>query len=165
MELRPYNEGDLSLTTALESDPAVMKELGGPVPAEQVAPIHQERLAGDWFFTIVPDGADQAAGIVGVWQTPWDGGSVYEAGLLLLPHFQGKGIGLKALAMVIDRARRQAAFPRLHAFPAVTNGPSNAVCEKLGFTLLEQRDLDYQGRPLRCNHWVLELTAAPGAAG
>jgi hypothetical protein len=40
---------------------------------------------------------------------------------------------------------------------AVTNAPSNALCRKFEFTLHEERDLSYAGRPLRCNHWILTL--------
>jgi hypothetical protein len=46
----------------------------------------------------------------------------------------------------------------LHAFPSVDNGPSNAVCRKAGFTLLEQVDIDYPPGVFRLsNDWRLDL--------
>jgi hypothetical protein len=45
----------------------------------------------------------------------------------------------------------------IHAFPGVGNGPSNAICHKAGFTRIGERQIDYAGRMLRCNDWVLDL--------
>jgi RimJ/RimL family protein N-acetyltransferase len=46
----------------------------------------------------------------------------------------------------------------LHAFPAVDNAASNALCRSLGFTLLGAFDVEYPpGHALRCNDWALEL--------
>ena len=42
-------------------------------------------------------------------------------------------------------------------FPAVTNGPSNKICEKTGFTNLGQCEVEFAGRDLRCNHWRIDL--------
>ncbi|HVH31866.1 MAG TPA: GNAT family N-acetyltransferase, partial [bacterium] len=48
----------------------------------------------------------------------------------------------------------------LHAFPSVENGPSNAICRKLGFTLQEEADFEYPpGHSMRCNDWRLDLWA------
>jgi len=49
---------------------------------------------------------------------------------------------------------------RVHAFPSVDNPPSNAICRKLGFELLEAIDFEYppgSGGVLRCNDWRLDL--------
>jgi hypothetical protein len=44
----------------------------------------------------------------------------------------------------------------LLAYPPVENAPSNAICRKLGFTLLGATDYEYpKGNPLRCNDWRL----------
>jgi RimJ/RimL family protein N-acetyltransferase len=48
----------------------------------------------------------------------------------------------------------------MHAFPSVTNPPSNAICRKLGFTLMGEYDFEYPvGHLLRCNDWRLDLEA------
>jgi hypothetical protein len=48
----------------------------------------------------------------------------------------------------------------VHAFPSVANAPSNAICRKLGFTLLEECEFEYpRGSFMRCNDWRLDLFA------
>ena len=48
----------------------------------------------------------------------------------------------------------------MHAFPAVDNPPSNALCRKLGFTLIEECEFEYpKGHFMRCNDWRLDLFA------
>ena len=50
----------------------------------------------------------------------------------------------------------------IHAFPAVDNAPSNALCRKLGFTNLGAHEFEYppgSGQFMRCNDWVLEALA------
>jgi RimJ/RimL family protein N-acetyltransferase len=58
---------------------------------------------------------------------------------------------------VLDKARAERKFGRIHAFPAVTNGPSNKVCEKNGFANLGACEVDLAGRILRCYHWRIDL--------
>jgi RimJ/RimL family protein N-acetyltransferase len=61
---------------------------------------------------------------------------------------------------VIDEARRQRRHRYLHAFPGVENEPSNAICRKLGFELLEALEFEYPpGNSMRCNDWRLDLLA------
>jgi RimJ/RimL family protein N-acetyltransferase len=46
----------------------------------------------------------------------------------------------------------------LHAFPSVENAPSNAICRKLGFTLLGPHEFEYPpGNLMQCNDWRLDL--------
>ena len=46
----------------------------------------------------------------------------------------------------------------MHAFPNVDNAPSNAICRKLGFELLEACELEFpQGHFVSCNDWRLDL--------
>jgi RimJ/RimL family protein N-acetyltransferase len=49
----------------------------------------------------------------------------------------------------------------MHAFPSVDNAPSNAICRKLGFELLEESlEFEYpKGNVLRCSDWRLDLPA------
>ncbi|HEX5197749.1 MAG TPA: hypothetical protein VFW26_11140, partial [Gaiellales bacterium] len=64
--------------------------------------------------------------------------------------------------IVLARAEREPRF--MHAYPSVDNGPSNAICRRLGFQLAGAVDLEYPpGTPMRCNDWRLDLAAA--AAG
>ena len=161
VELRPYGEEDLALTEALECDPKVMRELGGPVAREDIPRVHRMRVetaANDgWYFAIVPEPGGRAAGQIGIFGREQDGGTIDELGWMVLPEFQGRGIATNALGLLLERARAARRFDRLHAFPGVTNGPSNALCRRFGFELIEQSDVKFRDRPLRVNHWVVDL--------
>ena len=162
MELRLYTDADLALTEELETDPTVMTELGGPLPASEIPATHARRLrtvgAGDWWFTIVPDPDGPPVGTIGIWPREIDGRSVHETGWMVLPAHQGRGIASAALQLLLDRARAEQRFEEIHAFPGVNNGASNALCAKFGFERLPGEHLgEYAGRRLTYNHWVLRL--------
>lgn len=160
VNLRPYGEGDAALTVALETDPVVKRHLGGVLTPDGAAAVHRERMAGiargDRFWVVEAPGP---AGVVGIWATPWDGGILAEIGWMLLPGFHGRGLGRQAAAVVLhlhgDGEQRA-----LHAFPATDNPASNAICRSLGFHRVDDVDLDYAGRPLRCAHWVTGVRSA-----
>jgi RimJ/RimL family protein N-acetyltransferase len=76
---------------------------------------------------------------------------------MLLAAFHGRGLASAALALLLDRARDEPRFERLHAFPGVSNPASNALCRKFGFELLGVEDGGYRDATLRVNHWVLTL--------
>jgi RimJ/RimL family protein N-acetyltransferase len=153
VELRPYRNDDLDLTTALETDPVVKQHLGGVLTADEAEAVHRHRLdaaaEGDRFWTIR---TPEPAGIAGIWSTPWAGGTVDEVGWMLLPAFFGRRIGTWAAAALLGKARGD-----VHAFPATANVASNAICRSLGFRRRDDVDLDYAGRPLRCAHWIRSL--------
>ena len=76
----------------------------------------------------------------------------------MIPAFQGRGIGTLATTLAIEAARTERRNRYLHATPRIDNGPSNAVCRKLGFTLLGEVDFEYpEGNPVRGNDWRLDL--------
>jgi hypothetical protein len=46
----------------------------------------------------------------------------------------------------------------MRAFPSVTNAASNAICRKLGFSLIEECQVEYPaGNALTVNNWCLDL--------
>jgi RimJ/RimL family protein N-acetyltransferase len=96
MELVPYGDGDYWLTKALETDPLVMAELGGPWPQEDIAGIHQRRMHairdGTWWFTIVPEPGVRPVGHIGIFESEWQGRRISEAGWAVLPGHQGNGM-------------------------------------------------------------------------
>jgi RimJ/RimL family protein N-acetyltransferase len=160
MELVPYGDADEWLTAALETDRLVMAELGGPWPREDIPGIHQRRMQairdGTWWFTIVPEPGMRPVGHLGIFHSEWQGQRIAEAGWAVLPGQQGKGYASAALKLLLERAAADARWGAIHAFPGVTNAPSNALCRKSGFKLIGEETVDYRGRQLRCNHWVLE---------
>ncbi len=159
MELLAYTDADFALTEALESDPDVMRELGGPTDPAKLPGVHRRRLGDPWWFKIAlgPDGP--GVGTIGVWEREHGGERLHETGWMVLPAHQGRGIASAALRLLLDRVRPEPAIPSVHAFPPVTNAPSNALCRKFGFTLLDEIDFVYSGRTLRCNHWALDTPA------
>jgi RimJ/RimL family protein N-acetyltransferase len=167
MALRNLTEDDLDLYEALNS-PAMMEHLGGPVSLEGMA----EKLARDaeateadryWVLVIVPeDEPEVAIGTVSIWDHVWNGERINEIGWMVLPPFQGRGIGSAAVREALDRARMTGRWDVLHAFPPVANSRSNAMCGTLGFEMLEECDFEFRGRLLRCNHWGLDLRLPSG---
>lgn len=157
MELVRYADADLALSAALETDPEVMRELGGPIDPARLPVVHARRVADPWYFTIVPEPGRPAVGTIGIWETEHDGVTLHETGWMVLPDFQGRGIASAALSVLIDRARSAPEIPSMHAFPPTSNAPSNALCRKFGFTLLGEHAFVYAGRTLQCNHWMLDV--------
>ena len=161
VRLEPWGKDDLPLLERLLGDPKMTEHLGGPESAEKLA----ERQAryeqeGSGMFKIVDEASGEAVGSVGYWERPWRDEDVYETGWSVLPEFQGRGIAAAATSQVIALARSERRLRYLHAFPSVDNAASNAICRKLGFTLLGAEEFEYpKGSFMRCNDWRLDLFA------
>lgn len=166
VEIRPWLEGDLALLERLMGDPTITQYMGGPETLEQIRARHQryvhsgEQGRGPMFVILA--GPEQAtAGIIGYWEHAGDEPRIWETGWCVLPEFQGRGIATRALQLMLQRARGEGRFRSLHAYAAVDNAPSNALCRKSGFQLQGQVDEDYPaGHPTRYNDWMLELDQA-----
>lgn len=158
----PYTDGDMWLTDALETDPRVMAELGGPWPREKIPEIHRRRVAaiaeGGWYLKVVPVSGGLPVGAVMIWHSDFEGRPISETGWMILPEHQRRGYASEALLLLLERADADGRWADIHAFPGVTNAPSNALCRKFGFELLGEVDVEYGSRPLRCNHWVRRRT-------
>jgi RimJ/RimL family protein N-acetyltransferase len=62
---------------------------------------------------------------------------------------------------VIAIARLESKHRFLHAYPGIGNAPSNAICQKLGFTLLGPYEFEYpKGSLMQCTDWRLDLFSA-----
>jgi RimJ/RimL family protein N-acetyltransferase len=163
--IEPWGGGDLPLLERLMGDPAMTKHLGGPESPEKIAERQgrYERLADSGkgrMYRIVEADTGVAAGSVGYWEKEWRDDIVWETGWSVLPEFQGRGIASVATAQAVEAARSERTHRFLHAFPSVDNAPSNTICRKLGFTLLEELEFEYPpGNPMRCNDWRLDLFA------
>ncbi len=163
LELRDIEVDDLALYEAIHCDPAMMAELGGPLPREGLAEKLRRDVASTeageiWVLKIIPDEeVGTPAGTVTIWEHELEGQRINEIGWMVLPAFQGRGVGSEAVRSVLDRARSEGRWDVVHAFPPVANPRSNAMCRKMGFTKVEEIDYVFRGRILRCNHWELEL--------
>ena len=167
VRIEPWGEGDLPLLQKCLGDAAMMEHLGGPMSPEKIVESQQryERLPGSGkgrMFKIVEAATGEGIGSVGYWEREGREGLVYETGWLVLPAFQGRGVATSATAQVSERARAEGKHRFLYAHPSVDNAPSNAICRKLGFTLMRVSEHEYPkdtGNILRCNDWRLDLLA------
>lgn len=160
MHLVDYTDADLGFSVEIETDPVVMAELGGPRSVGAIERVHPKRVIADpadglWQKIVTDEGED--AGQIGVWRSEHAGEEVWEAGWMLLARFHGRGLGSQALGAVLARLRELGTYDAIHAFPGVTNGPSNGLCRKFGFELLGEIEGDFRGAPFRANHWFLRL--------
>src|SRR6266702_1502326 len=98
----------------MRCDPVMMAELGGPRPREGI----QEKVRSDvqdvasgaaWIKMIVPgeDTPDVVAGTVSLWSHETDGEWLSEIGWMVLPEFQGRGLGKLAVRMLLAMARAE----------------------------------------------------------
>lgn len=163
VRIEPWSEHDLPLLQALLGDPEMTVHLGGPESSDQIVErqARYERLPGTGkgrIFKIVDAATGEPAGSVGYWEKDWKDELVYETGWSVLPAFQGRGFASMATAQVIGMARSEQKHRFLHAFPSIDNLASNAICRKLGFTLLGECQFEYPaGSFMQCNDWRLDL--------
>jgi RimJ/RimL family protein N-acetyltransferase len=159
VRLEPWGEDGLPLLEQLLGDPAMTEHLGGPESQEKIVERQARYVkAESGLFKIVDQETGEGAGWVGYWDKTWRDQEVYEIGWAVLPAFQGRGIARTATAQAIAAARAEQTRRFVHAFPSVDNAPSNAICRKLGFTLLGEYDFEYpKGSFMRCNDWRLDL--------
>jgi RimJ/RimL family protein N-acetyltransferase len=136
----------------------MMKHLGGPESEAKIAERQARYEKDSRQLKIADEATGEGVGWVGYWEREWLGEDVYEIGWAVIPAFQGRGIAASATreAIAIARAERKRRF--LHAFPSVDNAPSNAICRKVGFTLLGPHAFEYpKGHFMQCNDWRLDL--------
>ena len=77
---------------------------------------------------------------------------------MVLPEHQGRGLASAGVSEALRRAGEADRWRTLHAFPAMTNTPSNALCRKHGFALRGAIKYPYRDQILRVNHWVRQTS-------
>ena len=161
VRIRPLAEGDLELMRAILGDPAMTAHLGGPQPDEGIQAAHREYLADDapgGVFAIALGDDPTGVGWIGYWETELHGATVWEAGLSVLPGWQGRGIGSRAFRVGLDQAAAERIHRYVHAFVGLDNHASNRMCAGLGFEQLGETDVEYPpGNWTRCNEWRIAL--------
>lgn len=159
VRLEPWGTADLPLLERL-NEPDMTEHVGGPESPEKVADRQSryERPDSRQYRIVVAGG--EAVGWVGHWDLDWQDEVVWETGWAVIPSHQGRGIATAATALLIPKARAERRHRYMHAFPMVVNTPSNAICRKLGFTLVGEIDFPARrGGFVRCNDWRLDLFA------
>ena len=171
MRLRDVELTDVGAYVRMRCDPVMMAGLGGPLPREGIEAKVQrdveQAAAGTEWIKMITSGETEpetVAGSVVLWSHEDGGRPISEIGWMVLPEFQGRGIGKRAVRMLLELARDDGRWGLVHAFPGVTNAPSNGICRSLGFTLTEERDIAFNDRILRANHWIIDPGAAEQAA-
>jgi RimJ/RimL family protein N-acetyltransferase len=166
IRIERWGQHDLPLLEALLGDPEMTVHIGGPETPEKLAE-RQERYtkpadaAEGPQFRIVDVASGEGVGWVGYWEREWHDRTIYEIGWSVLTRWQGRGIAGAATSQAIAVARSGGRHRFMHAFPSTANAPSNAICRKLGFTLVEEIPVEYPpGNFMRCNDWRLDLRAA-----
>ncbi len=161
MRLRDVEFGDVDAYVRMRCDPVMTAELGGPLPRQGIeAKVERDvrAAAADnaWIKMIVPDEAapEVVAGSVVLWSHE-DGERMSEIGWMVLPEFQGRGIGKTAVRTLLEQARDQDRWGLVHAFPAITNAPSIGICRSVGFRFAGEQDITFAGRVFRTSHWII----------
>ncbi|KWV34302.1 GNAT family N-acetyltransferase [Micromonospora rifamycinica] len=166
VRLEPWSESALDLLHRINTA-QMRRHVGGPEPEDRLLARHRRYLAlpttGRGRMYVVLRG-DEMVGSIAYHRRDWHGEQIYETGWNVLPPHQGRGVASAAGAALITIVRglpHHADAPRsLHAFPAVENTPSNALCRRLGFTLLGPCEFEYprgSGSLMRSNDWRLDL--------
>ena len=161
LNLQPWSEDDLPLLEKLLGDPDMMAHLGGPESPEQILQRHQRYMRlpeADHMFKIIWGSSSEAVGSIGFWEKSWREQLIYETGWSILPAYQGRGIATKAAEGVIEQARLEDRHRFMHAFPSVSNPASNAICRKVGFSLIGECQVEYPpGNFMVVNEWRFDL--------
>jgi RimJ/RimL family protein N-acetyltransferase len=155
--IEPWGLGDRALLGRVLGDPRMTEHVGGPFSDDDLDS-RNVRYAqpGSRQYKVVCDG--EPCGYVGYWErTAADGKQFWECGWFIVPEFQGRGVSTRAMHLLLKIIRSEGSWSDLHAWPAVANAPSNALCRKLGFKLAGSFDYEFRGTTLRCNDWVLDL--------
>lgn len=172
LQLEPWSESALTLLRQINT-PQMRRHVGGPEGENELLARHRRYLAmpatgrGCMFAVLV---GGEPVGSIHYHRRERQGQEIYETGWNVLPAHQGRGIaaaaGTALVAVVREAARQPGAPTALHAFPSVENASSNALCGRLGFTLLGACDFEYpagSGTLMRSNDWRLDLTDAATA--
>jgi RimJ/RimL family protein N-acetyltransferase len=162
--LEPCDERGLTLERRANT-PEMQAHLAGVEPDAVVADRHRrlletkQRDEGE-FLLIMLGGEPEPVGSVGYWEREWRGETVYELAWKVLTEFQGRGLAVGATTVALGRAAATGRHDWAHAYPHVSNAASNALCERAGFTRVEEVDFEYpKGSWIRCHDWRFDLRA------
>jgi RimJ/RimL family protein N-acetyltransferase len=159
VRIEPWGPGDLHILEKSMGRPEMTTYIGGPESPEKLAERHARyERPGSRQYKIVDVATGEGIGWVGYWERMRQDRRVFETGWSVLPGHQGRGIASTATAQLLEKARAEGSLRYVHAYPSVENAPSNAICRKLGFTLMGEHDFEFPpGNWMRCNDWRFDL--------
>ncbi|WP_430868858.1 GNAT family N-acetyltransferase [Demequina aurantiaca] len=164
IEIYPYSAADLDLLRRANT-PELMDQMGGVEDDAGVLRRHERYLRlpainqGQQFRVTIP-GHPEGVGMVGFWTPDPQVPDELECGWSVEAGFRGRAIAPSAAIALIDWLRERGHTGVLRAFPSVTNGASNAVCQKAGFTLVgTTTDPAVGAGETVLNDWVYPLAA------
>lgn len=135
--------------------------MGGPQPKEKIPKILETQLrcvssGKGWVFKIISKLHQEAVGTICIFGGFYKDEEITEIGWGVAPKFQRNGYGTKAVAQILSKVKETGRWTTIHAFTSTTNEPSNAICRKVGFNLIEECDIDYDDRVIHSNHWIFD---------
>ncbi|MFK4085665.1 GNAT family N-acetyltransferase [Kribbella sp. NPDC020789] len=159
--LRPFQDRDLDAWAALNSDPDVMRYLGGPLTREQsdreAAGINHQWETEHFGFLAIERAADGVfLGASGLSREPWYPETL-EVGWRLAREYWGHGYATEAAAHWLAYGFTELGLPRINAVTDTPNERSIAVMRRLGMTFGHTADLEADGE--RFNATVYSVTA------
>ena len=165
LTLRPWREADRPAFAALNADPEVAADLGGPLSrAASDAKFDRYRATFDrhGFSRLAIEDAQQTfVGYAGVMPSPPDHplGPHTEIGWRLVRAAWGKGYATEAARAALDDVFTRIGLDEVLAYTAIDNLRSQAVMARLGLRRAPSRDFDalYNGVPWHGLVWVAEM--------
>ncbi|GAA1954226.1 GNAT family protein [Microbacterium deminutum] len=160
--LERWGPDDLVLLERANS-PEMTRFVGGPEADAELAQRHSDYLTlwdtGEVrMFRVVVDG--DAAGYAGWWEEDHDGMPVYEIGCVVEPRWQGRGIASTALSEVVRMAAATGDRHVIVGYANVDNAASNALCRRVGFTLVGTGEFpsDDGDSRMSVNVWMIDTS-------
>jgi RimJ/RimL family protein N-acetyltransferase len=161
--LERWSADDLAVLKRVNT-PEMTRFLGGGDETDEVlAERHAEYLdlweSGEVrMFRIDVDG--EASGYAGWWEEDHEGVPVYEVGCVVEPRWHGHGVASAALSEVVRLAAATGDRHLIVGYAHVDNEASNALCRRVGFSLVGQGlyPLEDGEAPLSVNVWMIDTT-------
>jgi RimJ/RimL family protein N-acetyltransferase len=151
--LRRFTADDLEALVELDSDPAVMRYLGGePTAREELRDVilphwlaYYERGERYGFWAAEARESGEFLGWFHLRPLPSRGDGVPELGYRLRRAAWGQGYGTEVARALVDRAFHEFGAPRVFASTDVANVGSRRVMEKCGMTVVRHFVYDPNG--------------------
>jgi RimJ/RimL family protein N-acetyltransferase len=159
--LRPFQDSDLDAWADLNSDPDVMRYLGGPLTRaesdREAAGINQQWEADRFGFLAIERASDGAfLGAGGLSREAWYPDTL-EVGWRLDRSHWGHGYATEAAAHWLAYGFTELGLPRINSVTDTPNERSIAVMRRLGMTFDHTADLTFGGETF--NATVYSMTA------